>query len=140
MTIYLDSSVLVSALVEDEESHEACLQLLRKKSAIVWMHALSETFATLTGGRLGIRVAPAIAARLIEESLVPRLRLVELTAADTIEVLRACATAGVRGGAIFDFLHLNAARRSNATILYTLNIRHFSALARSGDPSIESPG
>jgi predicted nucleic acid-binding protein len=140
MTLYLDSSVLVSALVEDEASHEACLQLLRKKNAVVWTHALTETFATLTGGRLGIRVAPAVATRLIEESLVPRLRLIELTAADTIEVLRACASAGVRGGAIFDFLHLNAARKSNATTLYTINIRHFSALARSGDPSIESPG
>ena len=45
-------------------------------------------------------------ARLIEESFVPRLRLIELTAADTIEALRSCASAGVRGGAILDFLHL----------------------------------
>jgi hypothetical protein len=43
---------------------------------------------------MGIRVAPAIAARLIAESLVPRLGLIELTAADTIEVL--CASARVR--------------------------------------------
>lgn len=40
---------------------------------------------------MGIRVAPAIAARLIAESLVPRLGLIELTAGDTIEVLCACA-------------------------------------------------
>jgi predicted nucleic acid-binding protein len=139
VTPYLDSSVLVAALVEDEASHEACLQLLRKRNAAAWTHALTETFATLTGGRLGIRVAPAIAAQLIEESLVPRLRLIELTAADTIETLRACASAGVRGGAIFDFLHLNAARKSKATALYTIDIRHFTALARNGDPSIESP-
>ena len=46
----------------------------------------------------------------------------------------------IGGGTIVDFLYLNAARKSNAATLYTINTRHFSALARSGDPSIESPG
>jgi predicted nucleic acid-binding protein len=136
---YLDSSILVSALVEDESSHEFCLELLKKNSSVAWTHALSETFATLTGGRLGIRVAPAIAAQLIEESVVPKLRLIELTGLDTIRTLRECESAGVRGGAIFDFLHLSAARKANAATLYTINIRHFTALARNGDPAIESP-
>jgi predicted nucleic acid-binding protein len=78
VTFYLDSSVLVAALVEDEPAHESCLQLLRGKNLAVWTHALTETFATLTGGRLGIRVSPATAAQLIEASLLPWLRLIEL--------------------------------------------------------------
>jgi predicted nucleic acid-binding protein len=138
MKLYLDSSVLVAALVEDEPSHEGCLELLRRKDLTVWTHALAETFATLTGGRLGIRVPPAIAAQLIEESLLPRLQLVELSAADVKAAIGTSASAGVRGGAIFDYLHLVAARKSTAETLYTLNVRHFAALSRSGDPRIET--
>ena len=69
------------------------------------------------------------------ESLVPRLRLIDLSAAD---YGGRAARIGVRGGALFDFLHLHAARKASAAALYTMNVRHFAALARSGDPDIES--
>lgn len=140
MKLYLDSSVLVGSLVEDEPSHDLCLELLRRKDLTSWTHALAETFATLTGGRLGIRVPSAIATQLINESLLPRLQFVELSAAETMAAIGMSESAGVRGGAIFDYLHLIAARKSAAKYLYTLNVRHFAALSRSGDPRIESPG
>ena len=140
MIFYLDSSVLVAALVEDEPAHEACLALLRKRDLATWSHALAEVFATLTGGRLGLRVPPAIAAELMQSSLLPRLRLIELPGADLIDAIRESERVGARGGAIFDFLHLVVARRSAATTLYTLNHRHFVAVARKGDPRIEEPG
>lgn len=88
MTHYLDSSVLVAALVEDEPTHDSCLRLLRGKGLVAWTHALVETFSTLTGGRLGIRVSPAIAAQLIEVSLLPRLRLIELNGEDLVKAIR----------------------------------------------------
>jgi predicted nucleic acid-binding protein len=140
VTAYLDSSVLVAALVEDEPAHEPCLSLLRRRDLATWSHALPEVFATLTGGRLGVRVPAAAAAELMRASLVPRLRLIELAGADLIEAIGESESAGVRGGAIFDFLHLRAARRSPASTLYTLNTRDFAALARAGDPKIEQPG
>jgi predicted nucleic acid-binding protein len=139
VTLYLDSSVLVAALVEDEPTHECCLRLLRAKGLVAWTHALAETFATLTGGRLGIRVSPAIAAQLIEASLLPRLRLIELRGEEVVDAIRGSDAAGVRGGALYDFLHLTAARISGAMTLYTLNTRHFEAIARKGDPDIELP-
>lgn len=139
MTLYLDSSVLVAALIEDEAAHEPCLQLLRGKSLVAWTHALAETFATLTGGRLGIRVSPATAAQLIEVSLLPRLRLVELRGRDLVEAIRGSEAAGARGGAVYDLLHLFAARKSFAQTLFTLNTRHFDAVAGKGDPRIELP-
>lgn len=139
MTIYLDSSVLVAALVEDEPAHEPSLKLLRRKDLVAWIHALAEVFATLTGGRLGQRVPPSVAAELIDESLLPRLHFLELPAADMTATIRESESAGVRGSAIFDFLHLVAARRASAVTLYTLNCRHFIPLARRGDPKIELP-
>jgi predicted nucleic acid-binding protein len=139
MTVYLDSSVLVAALVEDEPAHQACLGLLRRKNLVVWTHGIAETFATLTGGRLGIRVRPSTAAGLINASLLSRVRLLEIGATEMIEAIGGCESAGVRGGAIFDFLHLLAARNSSASTLYTLNNRHFIALAGRSDPRIDVP-
>ena len=139
MTLYLDSSVLVAALVEDEPAHESCLKILRRKDAASWTHAITEVFATLTGGRLGLRVPPALAAELIDTSLVSRLRFLDLGATEVSGAIRDAEAVGARGGAIFDFLHLIAARRAGATVVYTLNTKHFTALARKGDPKIERP-
>ena len=139
MTSYLDSSVLVAALVEDEPAHESCLQLLRGKSLVAWSHALAETYATLTGGRLGIRVSPAIGAQLIEASLLPRLQLIDLRGEELMDAIRGTDTVGARGGAIYDFLHLAAARNAAAKTLYTLNTRHFEVITRKGDPDVKLP-
>lgn len=54
--------------------------------------------------------------------------------------LQECEARGVRGGAIYDFLHLIAARKAGTEALVTLDLRDFQALARPGDPRIEAPG
>ena len=46
---------------------------------------------------------------------------------------------GVRGGANYDWLHLAAARKARAEVLFILNLRDFQALARPGDPLIRIP-
>jgi predicted nucleic acid-binding protein len=137
--VLLDSSVLVAALVEDESHHEACLRLLARKSICVWSHALAETFATLTGGKLGLRVPPALAANLIQTSLAPRLKSIDLSSRELLAAIGKTSAAGVRGGALYDFLHLAVAQKAKASVLYTLNVRHFTALSRSGALSIELP-
>jgi predicted nucleic acid-binding protein len=130
---------LVAALVEDEPAHESCLQLLRGKNLVAWSHAIAESYSTLTGGRLGIRVSPLMATELIEASLLPRLELVDLTSKELMEAIRATQSVGARGGAIYDLLHLTAARNAEAKTLFTLDTRHFEAITRQGDPEIERP-
>jgi len=46
---------------------------------------------------------------------------------------------GVRGGGIYDYLHLAAARKAKAGRIYTLNLSNFRALYRPGDPEIAHP-
>jgi predicted thioesterase len=45
----------------------------------------------------------------------------------------------VRGGAVYDYLHLLAAGKASASVLYTLNVRHFAPLASGNHLKIESP-
>jgi predicted nucleic acid-binding protein len=137
--VYLDSSILVAALVGDEDAHGASVKLLGRTGATAWTHALAETFSTLTGGRLGRRVPPSLAVEMIRVTLVPRLRLIELDGVAMVAALGEAEEAGVRGGAIYDFLHLRAAAAAGARALITLDERHFQALVRPGDPVIEAP-
>jgi predicted nucleic acid-binding protein len=139
MTIYLDSTVLVAAVVEDEPCHQACLHLLRRRNVATWTHALAEVFSTLTGGRLGARASPAVASQLIA-AMVPRLRLIELSASEVTQAIARADGAGVRGGAMYDYLHVIAARKADAAELHSINARHFEAIARSDGMRVVVPG
>ena len=105
----------------------------------VHAHAFLETFSTLTGGRLGIKVDADFAARLLTETVLPRVQVVEISADELLASLRLAKKQGVRGGAVYDFMHLVAARKAGATVLYTLNIADFQHIQREGDPEVRRP-
>jgi predicted nucleic acid-binding protein len=134
----LDTSVLLASLDADEPHHAACDRLVAGGGHTVYVHALAETFSILTGGRQGRRVSADAAVQLIEQSVLPFVRIQALTGKDLMAALAECEARGVRGGAIYDWLHLAAARKAGAEALVTLDARDFQALARPGDPRIES--
>lgn len=100
MSALLDSSVLIASLAPDEDRHAECLALLMQGENAVYSHALLETFSTLTGGRLGVKVDADLAARLIAETIMPRVQMVELTSVEILAALRLSRRNGVRGGGI----------------------------------------
>ena len=139
MSALLDTSVIVSSLDPDEAQHAACDRLVAAGGHLAYVHALAETFSILTGGRHGRRLPPAVALQLIEQSVLPYLQLQALPGKDMVAALNDCERRGVRGGAVYDWLHLAAARKAGAERLLTLNLRDFQALLRPGDPRIEAP-
>lgn len=139
MSVALDTSVVLASLDPDEPHHVACDRLLAAGGHRLYVHALAETFSVLTGGRHGRRLAPATAVQLLEASVLPFVQVVALTARDVMSALAECESRGARGGAIYDLLHLAAARKAGAETLVTLDVRDFQALARRGDPRIEAP-
>ncbi len=139
MICLADSSVLVASLSPDEARHEVCSRLVASRRMHIYLHALSETFAALTGGRDGIRVTASAAARLLRESVRPYVETVTLSMDETLAAMDGSQQRGVRGGAVYDYLHLVAARKAKAQRLYTLNVRHFQAFHRAGDPEIVLP-
>lgn len=138
MIAALDTSVLVAAVLDYNEHHAACAAVVRSGRHSIHLHALSEIFATLTGGRLGFRVSPDKTVELIE-GLLPSVQVATLTEREHLAALRETAARGVRGGAIYDYLHLVAARKVKATRFYTLNLGNFTAFHRPGDPEILRP-
>lgn len=140
MSALLDSSVIVAALVESERSHRECRALLLgQEELFVFAHAFAEVFNTLTGSRLGFRIPAPLASRILREKILPRVTVVSLSAEDMLLAMEQAEPRGVRGGAIFDFLHLVAAANGNAQRLYTLDVTDFQNFRRPGDPEIVHP-
>jgi predicted nucleic acid-binding protein len=139
MTLLLDTSVVIASLDADEPHHAACDQLLSAGGHRLFAHALAETFSILTGSRMGRRLGPDTAADLIESAVLPFVELVHLTGRETMAALSEAPRRGARGGAIYDWLHLVAARKAGVDALVTLDHRDFEALARPGDPTVRTP-
>jgi predicted nucleic acid-binding protein len=127
---YFDSSALIAAFVEEELHHDAASATLAAiNDGFTSTHALAEVFGTLTGGRLALQLTAHEAADVIEANVIGRLDVLELTLRDYREAINQSETSGARGGAIFDMLHLQAARRGKARRIFTINARHFQAFA-----------
>lgn len=135
---YLDSSVLVAALREQEPEHEACLRAA-VAGGFTSTHAMLEAFSVLTGNPTPPRVSPAYAAKILSASFERKLKSVSLTWSECHAMLAEAHGRGIRGGAIYDYQHLACARKAGAVTLLTLNTKDFLALARPGDPEIRSP-
>ncbi len=64
---------------------------------------------------------------------------VGLTPTEVLGAMKNAEARGVRGGAIFDYLHLVAARKAMVDRVVTLNVKHFRAFWRNGDPVVVHP-
>jgi predicted nucleic acid-binding protein len=136
---FIDTSVLVAAIVADEAYHTECDRLLDGADLGMFAHGLAETFSTLTGGRRPFRMAASAASAVIEEDYVPCLFLTSLTPTEILRAMHDAELRGVRGGGIFDYLHLVAARKAKASRFYTLNTSNFHAFRRADDPEVLHP-
>jgi hypothetical protein len=117
-------------MVEEEEHHVAALKALATSTdGFTSTHAIAETFATLTSGRLEVQLTPDEATQIIDANVIRRLQVIDLGLRDYQQAMRNSQTVGARGGAIFDMLHLQAARRGVASRILTINVRHFQIFA-----------
>jgi len=134
VNVFLDTSVLVAALVQDHPHHGPAVALLvatkaKEIQACISAHALAELYAVLTRTPFSPPIYPAEARQMIEQTVLPLADVVALSATEYRRVMAECADAGWTGGAIYDAIHLRAARKAGCERLYTFNVRHFRALA-----------
>lgn len=139
MIALIDSSVLIAAIVGTEFFHKECRALVAGGDCGLYAHGIAETFSTLTGGKQHFRMGANATASLLDDHFIPRLTIHTLTPTDLLRAMREAESRGVRGGGIFDYLHLVAARKAKATKFYSLNISNFRACYRPGDPEIVHP-
>jgi predicted nucleic acid-binding protein len=121
MSDYLDSSVLIAALVDSQPHHEECADALAT-GGVTSAHALAEAYSILSGR---LRLDPQTVSEVLLHN-TKKLKVVDLTAAEYSRLLAESPRNGIRGGAIFDALHVAAARKASAKRLLTLDQDFYS--------------
>ena len=97
----------------------------------LFCQSLYGSVSAFKAGRIYVWMSSAIMSSSLRSS--PKRdniwRLVVLTARETMSVISSCHKISVRGGGIYDCLHIDAARKAGCDELLTLNLRHFVAFA-----------
>lgn len=123
---FLDTGVLVGAVLARHPEHAACLEALEDSDApFTDAHALAEAFATLTG----FYMVPVAAATELTLGLQAILGVEPLPLADYVSAIQEARSRGVMGGGIYDSLHATFARRKGARRVVTRNPSHFAHTA-----------
>ena len=127
---FLDTGIMVGAVLKSHPEHLACLAALEDSARpFTNGHVLAETFATLTG----FYRVPTDTATELTLSLRDSVVVEALTMADYQTAIREARSRGVMGGGIYDSLHATFARRKKADQIVTRNPSHFQHVA----PDIE---
>ena len=133
MKTFLDTSVLVAAVVQKHASHAAAFTMLERvqngrDEGFVSAHCLAEMYAVLTKLPPPFRHSPEQALLSIEENVVKYFKTISLTGLEYAGLLREAALAGIQGGTIHDAVLLKCAAKSAAQRIYTFNVKHFAAI------------
>jgi predicted nucleic acid-binding protein len=130
-----DTSVIIAASLPQHPNHAPCfIQLQAAKTAQIQgclsTHSLAELYSVLTRMPSQPRMSPQEVQRLIE-SYLQHLKTVPLEQTDYQIAIAQMTALNLPGGGIFDALIAQAALKSSAERLLTLNPKHFSRL---GEP------
>ena len=126
----VDTSCIVAAVSAWHEQHGAAaaaisVRLDRGETMTVAAHALSEAYAVLTRLPAPHRLAPGDAWAVLSVNFVDGGKVVALSAREHVSVLTKLAEGAVGGGRTYDAIIAECAGRSGASVLLTLNPRHF---------------
>ena len=143
MKACFDTSVLVAAILQQHPHHAVAFPRLREvhegaMQGHITTHAIAELLATLTALPLKPRLRPADVQRIIENSVLKHFTLISLGTREYQDAMDLATARNLSSGAIYDALHIVGARSAGCSALFTLNLRHFQALA-PGDSLIVSP-
>ena len=133
MTIYVDTSILLPAMVAGHPRHRECLALLETAYAdahhlLTATHTSAELYTNLTKLPHDLNILPTEARQAIQDRLGAIFTFIPLTEADYQAALARCAERNLISGVIYDALHLQAAIKAEAKALYTANLRDFERL------------
>jgi predicted nucleic acid-binding protein len=136
MNRYFDTSVLIQALVDQLPEHERALTqytdaLETPKQTFISSHSIAECYATLSALPLKRRITPYEAFQLVEESILSRVQVIELSRSDYQQAMKKVLAANLGSGAVYDAIHLVSAEKASCNQIFTFNLKHFRPLAQN---------
>ena len=126
MNTFVDASVVVAALVEDDDGHAAAVDWLAAEARartrlFVSDHTLAEVYAKLSVGRFAGRMLKANQVQRVFNGFLERVEVIETDAGDYRKAVDACVKRDHRGKVVYDAVHARAARKRRIKRLATFN-------------------
>jgi predicted nucleic acid-binding protein len=136
MKVFLDTSVLVSAVLKQHVFHERSFPVLdrvhaEKDEGFVSAHSIAEMYSVLTSLPAPYRHKPEQALLSIEENVLKHFKTVTLIDNEYAALIREAVGFQIQGGKIYDALLLKAASKAGVNRIYTLNLKHFQGIVSS---------
>lgn len=138
VTVFLDTSVLLAALVDFGPQSAPAQQTLHAVAegkvptvATAW-HCCLEVYSVATRLPPEFRLTPSAALRLLQEEVFARMAVHDLPAGDRAGFLKSAAQEGITGGRVYDAHIAEVARAAGARVIVTDNRKHFVAALRHG--------
>lgn len=129
--VFFDTSVLIAALLPEHPFHPQSRQRLLscgEREGAIGARSLAELYSVLTGLPRRPRISPRVALQLIQP-LLDRFEVVDLNQHDYVRVIQRAAAVGCAGGRLYDALLVECARKIDASQIFTLNRKDYSAVA-----------
>lgn len=135
---YFDTSVLLPVLIQEHENHTVCKELLRgalKNGTALTSatHAYAELYRHLTKNKPPYNLLPKEASTAVVDNMGKLLEIVATDREDYERAIARCVALNLTGAVIYDALHLEAALKAGAEILYSDNLRDFTRLVIEDD-------
>ncbi len=134
--IFFDTSVLIAGLIEFGSAADAPQQILAaiadgaiRHPHTAW-HCCLEFYSVSTRLPPDFRLTPAEALRFVEEEILGRFQVHQLSETVRRGFLQQAAQDGVVGGRVYDAHIAEVARAAGVQVVVTENTRHFTSLLR----------
>lgn len=135
---FFDTSVLLAGLIELGPEAKAAQKIMAAVATqhlrhphTAW-HCCLEFYAVSTRLPEELRLSPSDAWRLVEEEILGRFEVRQLSDDRRRPFLRAAAEDRLVGGRIYDSHIAEIARLADVSVVVTDNVRHFAGLRRHG--------
>ena len=138
---FFDSNILIATSVARHIHHAQSMSRLAsipKGLGACAAHSLAETYNTLTKAAEGFRVPSQDAAAILQRAYDSYI-LVHLEPKETMLAIHTASRLDLTGPIIYDALILACARKVDASVIYTFNVRHFRRVAPDLASRIREP-
>lgn len=131
---FFDTSVLVSAMVTSHSAHHRTFPYFERvfqkiDKGFISSHCVAELYAVLTVLPIKPKLSPLEVEKILEKNIYPNFEIIFLSPKDYKNAVRRVSELHLSGGILYDSLHIEAAVKSGAEKLITLNHIHFEKLA-----------
>jgi predicted nucleic acid-binding protein len=133
-SFFFDTSVLVSAIVTTHPANNRSFPYFEKvfnesTTGFISSHTLAEFYSVLTVLPIKPKLSPLEVEKILQKNIYPKFEIISLGSKEYRNAINLVSELHLSGGILYDALHIEAALKSGAKKIITLNHKHFEKLS-----------